>query len=279
MTLYIVATPIGNLSDISQRALDTLASVSLVAAEDTRHSIKLLNHYGIRTPLISYHKFNEKERAAQLVQKMQREQIDIAIISDAGTPCISDPGYTIVRHALDNGIRVVPIPGCSAVAAALSVCGFDTQEFAFYGFLPRDNSKRSFLLKRIKQSDVLVFVLYESPYRVIDTLQDLQKHMELDAFILNDATKLYETATHGDIQWCIDKLSQQELKGEFAIVCKKRDFVSEKELPLAPEALLLNAMLQNDCSLKESMAIVSQQYGVGKNELYPASLKLKEMLK
>ena len=145
--LYVVATPIGNLDDISQRALDVLSSVALIAAEDTSHTVKLLNHFNIKTPMISYHKFNEDERSQYIIEKMLSENTDVAIVTDAGTPCISDPGYDLIKKARERGIGVFGIPGAYAAVTALSISGFPTDRFAFYGFLEREKRDQTEQLK------------------------------------------------------------------------------------------------------------------------------------
>ena len=166
--LYVVATPIGNLSDISPRALETLKNCALIAAEDTRVTRALLNHFGIDTPCVSNHQHNEENRAAPLIERMLAEDIDVAVVTDAGTPCISDPGSVLVHEAAQAGIEVLAVPGATAMASALSVSGFDTREFAFYGFLPRQKRDLEEKLLSIAHSGVPIAVAHESPHRVID---------------------------------------------------------------------------------------------------------------
>jgi len=198
-TLYVVATPLGNLEDITQRALRVLREVDLIAAEDTRHSRKLLAHYAIETPLTSYYDEIEAQKSAQLLRELADGK-SVALISDAGTPGIADPGYHLVRGAIEADIPVVPIPGPSAVAAALSVCGLPTDRFVFEGFLPAKASKRRRRLEELR-AEPRTLVIYEAPHRVRETLSDL-----LDVFgdrpaaVMREATKMFEEIARGKLQ-------------------------------------------------------------------------------
>lgn len=173
-TLFVVATPIGNLNDFSKRAEETLRQSNLILVEDTRQTIKLLNHFDIKVKMLSYHKFNEKERVSEII-KLLNEGNDISLVSDAGTPCISDPGYILIKEALENDIKVIGIPGCSAVITSLSVSGLDTSSFAFYGFVPTENKAKKELFERIKHASVKTKVIYESPKRIIKLLEYIKK--------------------------------------------------------------------------------------------------------
>jgi len=175
--LYPCATPIGNLSDLSPRAVEVLKEVDIIAAEDTRRTSKLLNHFEIDTKMISYHEHNEKKRAEELIQKI-KNGIDLALVSDAGTPGISDPGYEIIKSAVKNQIEVIPIPGPNAALLALIASGMDMSSFVFLGFIPRKGKKRNKFIKSI-QKEEKTSIIYESPYRVLDTLKELKKIMEV----------------------------------------------------------------------------------------------------
>ncbi|MFA6431126.1 MAG: 16S rRNA (cytidine(1402)-2'-O)-methyltransferase [Candidatus Margulisiibacteriota bacterium] len=215
--LYVVATPIGNLEDITHRALRILAEVDLIAAEDTRHSKILLSHYSISTPLTSYHKFNEKIKSSHLVDLL-KEGKNIALISDSGMPGISDPGYRIIRDAIDAGLRVEPIPGPSAIVAALAVSGLRTDRFIFEGFLPRKPGKKAKKLEELKDFDGSV-IIYESPFRVIKTLQDaLGVFGDCETAVCRELTKKFEEVVRGKLSEVLEHFKTKAPKGEFVIV-------------------------------------------------------------
>lgn len=216
--LYIISTPIGNLEDISLRALRILKDeVSLIAAEDTRTTIKLLSHYGIRKPLISCFEHNESRRMEEIVQRVQAGE-NIAYVSDAGTPSISDPGFKLVRYAISQGIKVVPVPGSSAIIACLSVSGLPTDRFAFEGFLPpKPGSRKNRLISLAQEERTLIF--YESPHRLMKTLQDmLEVFGNRQAAVGKELTKIYEEVFRGKISEVITQLIPEKVRGEFTIV-------------------------------------------------------------
>jgi 16S rRNA (cytidine1402-2'-O)-methyltransferase len=283
--LYVVATPIGNLSDISERALTTLKSVNLIAAEDTRRTLQLLNHFDIKTPVVSYHKHNEQDRSSELIARMQNENIDIAQVSDAGTPCISDPGCILVSKAREQGIEVVAIPGASAITAALSVCGFVFNQFCFLGFIPRTKKEKEDFYNILSSSDIQTHVLYESPNRIIDSLKDISQVLPgCEVFVINDISKYYEKSYKGTISDVVSQLETEQNAGlgEYTIVIHKDmtgDVPSAEEEHISIEALLIDEMVMSGCSLKEAIsAVSSRNSGLGKNEVYKASLRLKELL-
>jgi 16S rRNA (cytidine1402-2'-O)-methyltransferase len=217
-TLSIVATPIGNLEDITQRALRVLREADLIACEDTRHTRKLLNHFAITTATISYHEHNEKERAEELCEALESGK-NIALVSDAGTPLISDPGFRIVQAAVDRGISVVPIPGASAVITALSVSGLPTDQFLFAGFLPaRTGARRAKLNELRTVAGTLVF--YETPHRIKATLQEaLEVLGNREAVIAREVTKLHEEFARGSLSQLIERLSSSEApRGEMVLI-------------------------------------------------------------
>ncbi len=274
--LYVVATPIGNLSDFSKRAIDILNSVDLIAAEDTRTSKVLLDKFNIKTKVISNHKFNENSKVNTFIQDLLNNK-SIAVISDAGTPCISDPGYILIKEAIKNNIEVIGIPGPSAVITAVSISGFDASIFTFYGFLPKEKNNIINLLKK-DTSKVLVF--YESPRRIIKSLEIIKEVLkECNICLCNDLTKKFEKIYYGSIDEVIKELKANKNyeKGEYTLVIEKT--LIEKESikeSISLEALLVNEMIKNKCTIKEAINILSNNYS--KNELYKASLNLKEYM-
>ncbi len=218
--LYVVAVPIGNLGDMTPRAIETLQNVDVILCEDTRNTRKLLAHFGVHRPLKSYHEHNEQERAAEVLQWLQEGQ-QVALVSDAGVPCISDPGYRLVRLARTHGIPVIPIPGVSAVTAALSVAGLPTDRFVFEGFLPRKSGKLRTRLQELAQEDRTI-VLFESVHRIEKTLQAIQEVFgDVEIFVAREMTKLHESYYFGRIS---DLQNEIVKKGEFVLVIPGRKF-------------------------------------------------------
>ena len=225
--LYVVGTPIGNLSDFTHRAENTLKSVDLIAAEDTRVSKKLLNHYDISIPLISYHDKNEKLQAEKLVGRLILGE-NIALISDAGTPCISDPGYRLVNLARKMKIRVITIPGPSAVTAALSISGIPTDHYYFEGFLPTKKGRRTRF--ELLESLSATIVIYESPLRIIRTLNDIDKYWGKRVLsICRELTKIYEENFIGNVEEAIEYFEKSKPKGEFVIMVAKKNYQLESK--------------------------------------------------
>ena len=216
-TLYVVATPIGNLDDISQRAIETLRHVGLIASEDTRVTRKLLGRFGIRIPLTSLFEHNEEVKIPEIISRLEQGE-DVALVSDAGTPLISDPGYRLVREAAARDIRVVPIPGPSAVMAALSVAGLPTDRFTFVGFLSRKSARRKNELLQLAEV-THTLVIFESPYRVLRTLRDMEEIMGGRSVVLcRELTKRFEEILRGTPAELIEKLSDRKIKGEITLV-------------------------------------------------------------
>ncbi len=273
--LYIVSTPIGNLGDISQRALDTLAAVDLVLAEDTRRSGRLLGHYGIRTPLMALHEHNERALVDKLSKRLQAGE-QMALISDAGTPLISDPGFLLVRELTQQGARVVPIPGPSAVICALSVAGLPTDRFVFEGFLPaRAQARETRLQELSRETRTLVF--YEAPHRALDTLQALAKVFgpERLATVMRELTKAYETLRHGELQvlstWLHEEPAQQ--RGEFVIVVAGAP-VEEAEGDEAVRETL--QLLLEELPLSRAVDLAVRLSGEKRNRIYRIALALQQ---
>lgn len=282
--LFVVATPIGNLSDISPRALETLRLADLIAAEDTRRTLPLLNHFEIKTPVVAYHKFNEREKSVELVSKILAENINIALVSDAGTPCISDPGCILAEMARDNGIEVIAIPGPSAVISALSVSGFVFTQFSFLSFIPRQKTEKEAYFNILSASEIDTFVIYEAASRISDSLREIASALPgCRAFVINDITKFYEKSWRGNIA-VVAALLEAEPKsglGEYTIVLQRTAApaaVEDEKADLSPEALLIDEIIKSGCSLKEAITKVSEcSKNLSKNEVYKASLNLKEL--
>lgn len=279
-TLYIVATPIGNLGDFSPRAVETLKKVDLILAEDTRQTIKLLNYFNIKKKMISYHKYNEAKTSDSLIENLKNE-MNIALVSDAGTPCISDPGYILVKKAREAGIEVLGVPGCSAVIDALSVSGLDTSSFSFYGFVPTDNKDKKLLFEEIKYSKIKTKVLYESPKRILKLLNDIKSEIPgCVVCVCSELTKLHEKCYYGKIDEVYEKLSKDEgvNKGEYVILISN-DPLSDYNDDICLEATLMNTICKRNCTLKEAIKIISTENNIKKNDLYEASLNLKKIIK
>lgn len=278
--LYVTATPIGNLEDITKRALDVLKNCDLIAAEDTRHTLKLLNYYGIKNKLVSYHKFNEKERIDFLIECLTQKDMNVALVSDAGTPCISDPGYEIVRAARLNGIEVISVCGPSALTAAISISGLPADKFTFYGFLPKKESERMTVINEIKSKKINTFILYESPKRIVELAQLLEKEFpSAYACFCCDLTKFYEKSIYGPIQGIAQKIKSDpkaEL-GEYTIVVYTSYPEERKNENLSLEALIVDEMVKNKCSIKDAVSAVSKKYNIPKREVYSASVTVKKI--
>lgn len=275
MTLYIVATPIGNLDDITLRAIDTLKRVDLIAAEDTRHSGLLLQHLGIKARLYSLHDHNEQEKAHVLIEKLQAG-ISIALISDAGTPLINDPGYHLVKACRENGIKVVPIPGACAAIAALSVAGLPSDKFIYEGFLPaKSKARQDSLASLITEPRTMIF--YESTHRLLETLKDMQTIFGADKQIVlaKELTKTWETIVSFPVNELIDWLNQDasRQKGEFVLIVAG---YIESNKDIDPKAINTLKLLQKELPLKKAAAITAEIYGLKKNQLYQIGLNLEE---
>ncbi len=276
-TLYIVATPIGNLEDITFRAVRVLKEVDLIAAEDTRHSRKLLSHYGIAKPLTSYFDHNKDFKGNYILERLA-EGLSVALVSDAGTPCISDPGYQLVRDAVVAGIPVVPIPGPSAAVTALSAAGLPTDSFAFLGFLPNRQGKRRERLARLAGEE-RVLVFYESPRRLLAMLADLCAACgDREVVIARELTKVYEEFVRGRVTEVMERLQEREIRGEVVILVAPA-VAGESKPDIASCAELLRQYMQaGGLSLKDAVARVVGETGLPRGEVYAEALRLKESL-
>jgi 16S rRNA (cytidine1402-2'-O)-methyltransferase len=272
-TLYIVATPIGNLEDITFRAVRTLKEVDLIAAEDTRHSRKLLSHFGISRPLTSYFDHNKEFKGNYLLGKLS-EGLSVALISDAGTPCISDPGYQLVRDAAAAGVRVVPIPGPSAAIAALAASGLPTNRFTFEGFLPNRQGKRRERLAHLKdEDDVLIF--YESPNRLSASLSDMVAILgDREAVVARELTKIYEEFVRGPLSRVAKKFGEGKVRGEVVILVAPAAEQEEIDGP-SVSSILQGLLASGDISLKDAVKRVALETGLPRGEVYDEALKLK----
>ena len=274
--LYVVATPIGNLQDISARALDTLKRVSRIAAEDTRHSKKLLSHYGIRTPMTALHEHNEAEQSAMLIKLLESGD-DLALITDAGTPLISDPGYCLVHTARAAGVRVVPVPGPSAGIAALSASGLPSDRFVFEGFLlPRQSARRKRLEALRQETRTVLF--YESTHRITDCLKDMVEVFggDREAVIARELTKTFETIRYGALDELVEwlEIDRNHRKGEFVILLHGAPGQDRAELD-THDLHVLEVLLQ-ELPLKQAASLAAKITGVPKNRLYEKGIALKQ---
>ncbi len=265
-TLFIVATPIGNLADITLRAMDTLRQVDLIAAEDTRHSKKLLHHHGIHTPMVSLHKHNETKKISIILEQLERGK-EIALISDAGTPLISDPGYKLVSQTRTRGIKTIAIPGASALTAALCVSGLPTERFIFEGFLPAKKQQRLHRLQELV-AEQRTMVFYEAPHRILDTLENMITIFGANrqAVLAKELTKVFET-TYGEtladiILWLTTDRDRQ--RGEFVILVKGSDHNSDNAI----QAQQIMAILSRELPHSQAAHLASKITGVRKNLLY-----------
>ena len=280
--LYVVATPIGNLGDMSPRAVEVLKSVALIAAEDTRMTMKLTQRFGIETPLTSCHRHNEQGKSEGIVRRMLEEGIDVAVVTDAGTPAISDPGTILVRQVAEAGIEVVAVPGPSAMAAAMSVSGIDVTEFTFLGFLPREKKDLQAALRSAAQR-TQAGIVHESPYRVLDFMRVLADTLpQAYVSVSCDLSKLHELTLRGPVAEVLARMEANDKteKGEYCIVIDFRAVPREEpkaESTLCLEARLLDLLLQGADMRDASRRLVEE--GEKKNAVYAAALRLKGMLR
>jgi 16S rRNA (cytidine1402-2'-O)-methyltransferase len=274
-TLYIVPTPIGNLSDLSARALQTLKEVDLIAAEDTRHTSRLLSHYCVTTSTISMHDHNEAARTIQLIEKLLAGQ-NIALVSDAGTPLISDPGFIFVRECREKSIPIIALPGPCALTTALSASGLPTDKFTFHGFLSVKQQAKAEVLSSLKNSGCTT-VFYEAPRRIRDTIMACHEHLQTDHEIVlaKEISKTFETYKQGKAKNILEWLDADPVhqKGEFVLMIYCPNNLSKDGAP--QEAIALLELLSKVLPLKKAAGITAAHYGLKKNALYEIGLSLK----
>lgn len=264
-TLYLVATPIGNLADITQRALQVLRDVHVIACEDTRHTQKLLNHYGITTKTISYHDHNEQQRSVQLIEQL-KQGINIAVVSDAGTPAVSDPGFRLVRAAIESEVPVVPVPGPSALISALIAAGLPTDEFFFAGFLPaKSNARRARLSELQTVPGTLIF--YEAPHRLAATLKDAYEILgEREAVVARELTKIHEEIRRGRLSELSEHYEREEPRGEIVVLID-RNVISAAQPQLSIVALV-DSFEQSGLDQRAALKKAARELGLSRSEAY-----------
>jgi 16S rRNA (cytidine1402-2'-O)-methyltransferase len=267
-TLYVVATPIGNLEDMTHRAVRVLREADLIACEDTRHTAKLLAHYGIEKPTVSYHEHNEAARAEELVAKLE-QGMNIAQVSDAGMPGISDPGYRVIRRAIEREIRVVPVPGPSAVIAALAASGLPTDSFQFLGFLPARSGERRTLVESLREAQQTI-VVYEAPHRVVEALRDMVEILgqERRVVVVRELTKVHEEFIRGSAAEVLEKLQQREVKGEITVVIGKSEGKADRAKKKDVAARVQEIMREQKIDENAALKVVAKEQGISKSEAY-----------
>nr|HID59292.1 16S rRNA (cytidine(1402)-2'-O)-methyltransferase [Desulfobacterales bacterium] len=274
-TLFVVATPIGNLEDITLRAIRTLKDVNLIAAEDTRRTRKILAHFKIDTPIVSFHDHNKESRASDLIRNLKKGA-HIALVTDAGTPSVSDPGFYLVRAAVSESIPVVPIPGVSAITAALSISDLPTDSFTFIGFLPRKPKKRRELLEGLK-AEPRTLIFYESPYRMLTLLHELFEVMgDRKAILAREMTKLHEEIVRGRLSVLMERLEDGlPLKGECTLLIEGHDRRDDWDIDSIREDFL-RLRKKTDLSFSELVNVLARLRGVPRRVVYEEALKIKE---
>jgi 16S rRNA (cytidine1402-2'-O)-methyltransferase len=265
-TLYVVATPIGNLEDITYRAVRVLKETDLIACEDTRHTARLLHHYGVDKPTISYHEHNEAARAEELVTKLQ-QGVNVAQVSDAGMPGISDPGYRVIKLAIERGVQVVPIPGPSALVAALAASGLPTDSFQFLGFLPAKSGQRRTMLETLRSASHTT-VVYEAPHRIAETMNDIVELLgaERPVVLARELTKVHEEFIRGSAAEILRRVEEQELKGEMTLVIGKgvEKQTAAKDIVQRLDEIMREQKLDENAALKA----LAKEQGISKSEAY-----------
>ncbi|MBP3701500.1 MAG: 16S rRNA (cytidine(1402)-2'-O)-methyltransferase [Lachnospiraceae bacterium] len=274
--LYLCATPIGNLEDITYRVLRILGEVDLIAAEDTRNTIKLLNHFEIKTPMTSYHEYNKVEKARELVRRMQ-EGINIALVTDAGTPAISDPGEELVRQCVEAGVEVTSLPGAAACITALTLSALSTRRFCFEAFLPTDKAERALVMEDLKRESRTI-ILYEAPHHLKRTLEELYAALgDRPIALCRELTKKFEEVRHSTLAAEVERLQTQDPRGEYVLVIQGKSFAEQKkESEESWQQLTIQQHMQHylDAGVdkKEAMKKVAKDRGVSKRDIYQALL-------
>ncbi len=270
--IYVCPTPLGNLEDMTLRVINRLKEVDFIAAEDTRHSIKLLNHFEINTSMISYHEHNEMSRSEEIIERVKKDE-DCALISDAGMPGISDPGQILIKKAIEENIEVEVLSGGSAFLLALVASGFNTDRFVFEGFLPRKSGEKIDRLIELKE-ERRTLIFYEAPHRIIKTLNNIQEVFNnREISISREITKKFEEHIRGSISEVIDKLNQGTVKGEFVIVVKGYEGIIEEKEEISIEEQL-KIFLEEGHSKKEAVKLTTKKLNARRNEVYQKSLEI-----
>jgi len=270
--LYIVPTPIGNLEDITLRALRVLKEVDLIAAEDTRHTQHLLNHYGIKTPLTSYHEHNEREKAQKLVDRI-KNGANVALVSNAGTPAIADPGFRLVAAAVAAGIPIVPLPGAAALATVLSASGLPTDRFLFEGFLPAKKTARKAKLQALRE-ETATLVFYEAPHRLLETLNDMHQLLgDRQLVVAREVSKVHEEFLRGAVSDIISQLVDREVKGEITLVV--HGATGEARVSEAQLRTEIRRLTGEQVGVKQIAELLGERYGLAKREVYRLALEIK----
>ena len=276
-TLYLVATPIGNLGDMTTRAVETLREADLIAAEDTRNSIKLLNHFDIKTPMSAYHEHNKYEKADKLIEKLQ-EGLNIALITDAGTPGISDPGEVMVAKCHENGIPVTSLPGCCALINALIISGLPTRRFCFEAFLPTEKKERTAILEELK-SETRTIIIYEAPHHLVKTLAELYETLgDRKIALCKELTKKFESVNRLSLKEAVDYYTENEPKGEYVLVLSGKDrqeILNESRSEWEQMSIEehMQYYLVEGIEKKEAMKKVAKDRGITKRDVYQALLE------
>lgn len=271
-TLFLCATPIGNLGDMTPRVIETLGTVDLIAAEDTRNSIKLLNHFDIHTPMTSYHEYNKVEKAKQLVAKLL-EGMNIALITDAGTPAISDPGEVLVQMCNESGVKVTSLPGPAACITALTLSGLPTRRFCFEGFLPSEKKEKQEILTYL-QNETRTIIMYEAPHHLVKTLQELYAALgERKITLCRELTKKFETVMPTTLEKALAYYEEEEPRGEYVLVIEGKSFEEMKQEKIAQwETMTIEEHMayyeEQGMDKKTAMKQVAKDRGVGKREIY-----------
>ncbi|MBR7044789.1 MAG: 16S rRNA (cytidine(1402)-2'-O)-methyltransferase [Lachnospiraceae bacterium] len=275
-TLYLCATPIGNLGDITKRVLDTLESADLIAAEDTRNTLRLLNHFGIRKPLTSYHEFNKYDKAEVLIDHLRKGE-NIALVSDAGTPAISDPGEVLAKRCIEEGIRVTSLPGACALITALTMSGMSARRFCFEGFMPQDKKEHAHILDQLRREERTI-ILYEAPHRLKETLKDLHSVLgDRKITLCRELTKIYEEALPMTLEGAMAYYKEHDPRGEYVLVIQGADRNAlEEERKKTWEEMSLEDHMKvyedQGLSRKDAMKKVASDRGVSRRDIYQALL-------
>lgn len=267
--LYIVSTPIGNLEDITLRALRILKEVDIIAVEDTRHSLKLLTYYGISKPLISYWSEKEKTRSDEIIKRLQNGQ-SVALISDSGTPGISDPGYLVIKKAIENDFSVIVIPGPTAFVSALILSGLKSDRFSFFGFLPQRKKHRQKLFEDISH-DSKTLIFYESPHRLLDTLNEMEQFFKnRRSAVIKEITKIHEQVIRGTISEIISELKKDKIAGEYIIIIEGKE--QTEKISIEDALKEVDLLMKKGFSRKSAVTRIAQVYNLSKKELYDKSI-------